>query len=349
MRWDNLYIDGIGTYLPETVETAEDAIAQGRYTPEKLSMNDYRAVRIADAAQAGPSMAAAAGKVALDRSRVTADEIGLTIYSYVGHPGMDMWIPASYVQREVVGGRGAAYEVKQGCNGFVAGLEVAASFLAARPDEHAALVTGGDAFRLPYLDRWSSHDQNVDGDGAGAMVLSDRSGFARILSTVSLGDPALEPMARTAPSWTAAPFLGGETLRLGTSLRDYMRDENVDLDEVVERIATGVRGSVEQALDEAGAKLGDVRFFLHQQLAEPIAVHGLYNLLGVDRASTTFDWGKNVGMIGNVDLAIGLDHVIGHRQPRAGDLAVLQGAGAGYVWTAVVVEFLETPHWVREV
>jgi 3-oxoacyl-[acyl-carrier-protein] synthase-3 len=32
MRWNDLYIAGVGTYLPEQVETVDDAIAAGRYT-----------------------------------------------------------------------------------------------------------------------------------------------------------------------------------------------------------------------------------------------------------------------------------------------------------------------------
>lgn len=345
MRWDNLYLAGVGTYLPEQVETVDEAIAAGRYTAEKKAMNGYRAVRIAAPGESGPVMAAIAGRQAVARSGHGHEEFGLTVHSYIGHQGFDMWTPASYVQRETVAGSAPAFEVKQGCNGFMAGLEAAASYITLRPDTPAALVTGGDSFRLPYLDRWASHEQNVDGDGGGAVVLSTRTGFARVRATYSCGDPTLEPMARTADDWTDTPFPGGETLQLDTSLRDYMRDEDVDLDEVVERISGGVQHSLKQVLHEAEVELSDVRFFLHQQLAETIAVHGIYNLLGVDRASTTFDWGKDLGMVGTVDLVLALNHVITTREPQPGDLIVLQGAGAGYVWTTAVIEVLETPSW----
>lgn len=345
MRWDNLYLSGIGTYLPEKIETADEAIAAGRYTTEKKDTNGYRAVRIAAPDESGPVMASIAGRQALERSQHDKEDFGLTVFSYIGHPGYDMWTPASFVQRETVGGSSPSFELKQGCNGFLAGLEAAASFISIRPDTPAALVTGGDSFRLPYLDRWASHAQNVDGDGGGAVVLSTEGGFARIRSTCSFGDPELEPMARTAPAWTDTPFPEGQTLRLDTSLKDYMRNEEVDLDEVIERISGGVKRSVNTALTDAGVELGDIRFFLHQQLAEPIAVHGIYGLLGIDRASTTFDWGKDLGMVGTVDLVLALDHVLATRNPQPGDLILLQGAGAGYVWTAVVIEILETPSW----
>ncbi|MEC4015469.1 ketoacyl-ACP synthase III family protein [Streptomyces sp. H27-D2] len=344
MRWDNLYLAGIGTYLPEQVETVDEAIAAGRYTAEKKAMNGYRSVRVAAPGETGPTMAVHAARQAVARSGLATEDFGLLVHSYIGHQGLDVWTPASYVQRETIGGAAPSFEVKQGCNGFMAGLEAAASHITARPEAPAALVTGGDAFRMPFLDRWASHEQNVDGDGAGALVLSSRGGFARVRATCSIGDPSLEPLGRHN-EWTDTPFPDGRTLSLDTSLRDYMQNEEADLDEVVERISNGVQQSLKQVLHEAGADLSDIRFFLHQQLAETIAVHGLYNLLGVDRASTTFDWGKDLGMVGTVDLVLALDHVIATRNPQPGDLAVLQGAGAGYVWTTAVIEFLETPAW----
>lgn len=347
MRWDNLYIAGIGTYLPDQVETVDEAIAAGRYTEQKKAMNDYRAARVAAPGETGPVMAAIAGREAVARSGLSHDEFAILVHSYVGHQGLDLWTPASFVQQQTIGGSAPAFEVRQGCNAFLGGMELAASYLHAQPDTHAALVTGGDAFQLPFIDRWNSHEQNVDSDGAGAVVLSTRSGFARIRSMFSYGDPSLEPLGRCRAEFSTAPFPDGKTLQLDRSMQDYMHNKDIDLDEIVERISGGVQYSVKRALHEAGIELADVRFFLHQQLAETIAVHGLYNLLGVDRAKTTYDWGKDIGMVGTVDVILGLDHVLAERQPKPGDFVLVQCAGGGYVWTAAVVEILETPHWAR--
>lgn len=342
MRWDSLYVAGIGTYLPEREETVEEAVASGRYSTEKQAMNGYRAVRIAEQHETGPVMAVTAARQAVARSGVAVDQFGVVLHSYVGHQGFDMWTPASFVQRETIGGNAPAFEIKQGCNGFMVALEAAASYISVgRPGATAALVTGGDSFRLPYIDRWASHDQNVDGDGAGAVVLSTRGGFARIRATYSYGDPTLEPMARPAGPWTDTPFPGGRTLEFANS----KRNEAIDLDDVVQRVSAGVQHSLKQVLHDAEVELSDVTFFLHQQLAETIAVHGIYGLLGVDRATTAFDWGKDIGMVGSVDLVLGLNHVLETRNPKPGDLVVLQGAGAGYVWTTAVLEILEPPTW----
>lgn len=347
MRWDNLYIAGIGTYLPDQVETVDEAIAAGRYTEEKKAMNGYRAALVAAPGETGPVMAATAGRQAVARSGFAHDEFGVLVHGYIGHQGLDFWTPASYVQQQTIGGYAPAYEIRMGCNAFVGGLDLAASYLNSHQDRHAGLVTAGDAFHLPYIDRWNSHDQNVDSDGGGAFVLSTRSGFARIRSMFTCGDPSLEPLGRCRAEWNTAPFQDGKTLQLDRSMQVYMQNKDIDLDEIIERVTAGVELSVKTALHDAGVELDDVRFFLHQQLAETIAEYGLYKLLGVDRAKTTFDWGKDIGMVGTIDVVLGLEHVLTHRDPKPGDLVLLQCAGGGYVWSAAVVEILEIPDWAR--
>ncbi|MFE4589066.1 ketoacyl-ACP synthase III family protein [Streptomyces laurentii] len=345
MRWNNLYVAGVGAYLPEHVETADEAIAAGRYTEQKRSLNGFRSVHVAAEHETGPTMAALAGRQAVARSRHADDEFGLVLHSYIGHQGLDFWTPASFVQRETVGGSAPAFEIKQGCNGMLAAFEVASSYVAARPDVTAALVTGGDAFRMPYIDRWGSDEQNVDGDGAAAVVLSGRGGFARVRSTYSHGDPSLEPMGRSGAGWTDTPFAGGETIGVSKRKSDYLLAEDMEFDDAIEKISASVEKSMARALADADAELSDVRWFLHQNLALSIVTHGLYGLLGVERERTTHEWGLGVGMVGTADPVLGLNRVMASGEAKPGDLVVLQAAGAGYVWTTVVLEILEVPAW----
>ncbi|MFJ9694850.1 ketoacyl-ACP synthase III family protein [Kitasatospora sp. NPDC101183] len=347
MRWNNLYLAGVGTYLPEQVETAEEAVAAGRYPAPRVAQNGYRAVRVAAPGETGPSMAATAGRQAVARSGHVDDDFGLVLHSYIGHQGLDFWTPASYVQRETVGGNGPAVEIKQGCNGMLASIELAAAFLASHQETSAALITGGDAFRLPYIDRWNFDEQTVDGDGAGALVLSNRGGFARIRAIYSYGDSSLEPMGRLGDSWTDAPFQDGEPVGVAARKKEFLLNQDLDLEEAIEKIARNVAFNLKHALHEAEAELSDIKFFLHQTISESIAAHAIYGSMGVDRSTTTYDWGQDLGMVGTADPIFGLDHVIATRNPEPGDLAVLQAAGAGYVWTTVVLEFLETPDWAE--
>ncbi|WP_165986790.1 ketoacyl-ACP synthase III family protein [Streptomyces sp. YIM 98790] len=347
MRWENVYIAGLGAYLPEEELTAAEAVAQGRYDPDAAAANGVRAVRVAGPEETGPVMAAEAGRQALARSGHAPGDIDLVLHACTSHQGRDLWTPAHYVQREVLGGAhpSAAVELRQGCNGVLSGLELAASWTTSRPGAGAALVTCGDAWHLPYVDRWTSDDQTVFGDGGCAAVLSARGGFARVLATVSRSDAGLEPLYRGMGPWDPAPFPGGAPVMLGDRPGEWLRREKVAYDDVLAAVAGNFDEALKQVLSEAGTDLEDARWFVHATMIRPIAEWGFARRLGLDPTRTTYEWGLDYGHVGSSDQFLGLNHLVETGQVSPGDRIVVVGAGTGFMWTAAVLEILSTPVW----
>ncbi|MFI5758414.1 ketoacyl-ACP synthase III family protein [Streptomyces sp. NPDC051569] len=344
MRWTNLYVAGLGAYLPEQEQTAAEAVAAGLYDAERAEANGIRAVRVAGPDEPGPVMAAAAGRDAVARSGHGHEEFGLVLHGGMGYQGQDFWTPAHYVQHETVGGRGAAIEMSQGSNGGLAGVELAASYVTSRPDVTAALVTTGDTFKLPYVDRWASDDQTVYGDGAGAIVLSSRAGFARVRSTASLSDASLEALYRGS-AWTRTPFESGKPVDLNSRKHEWLSRNEDAYDEAMQRIGENFNKTLQEALDDADTKLADTQWFIHANVSQMMAEWGFYQPLGLDRANTTYDWGLDYGHMGGGDHLIGLNRLFETGKPQAGDLIVAVGVGLGFMWTVMVLEVLEPPKW----
>ncbi|WP_329564285.1 ketoacyl-ACP synthase III family protein [Kitasatospora sp. NBC_01266] len=344
MRWENLYIAGLGAYLPEHEVTAEQAVAAGQYDADRAKANGIRAVRVASHEETGPVMAAAAARQAIARSGHPNEEFGLVLHSGIGHQGQDFWSPAHYVQQETVGGDGAAIEYRQGSNGGLAGVELAASYIASRPDVTAALVTAGDSFKLPYIDRWNSDDQTVYGDGAGAIVLSGRGGFARIRATASISEPSLEAIYRGA-DWTDIPFETGRPADIHARKGVWLSRQENSYEAAMGRIGEKLALVLNKALADADTKLPDTQWFIHGNIAQPVAEWGFYRPLGLSLSQTTYDWGKGLGHMGGADHLISLNHLFETGRPKAGDLIVAVGVGHGFMWTVAVVEVLETPSW----
>jgi 3-oxoacyl-[acyl-carrier-protein] synthase-3 len=346
MRWENVYVAGLGKYLPEQVYTAEQAVADGAYDADAAKKNGVRAVRVANDDEAGPVMAAAAGRQAIERSGHRPDDIGLVLHAYVTHQGRDLWTPAHYVQAATVGSAAsAAIEMRQGCNGAMAALELAASWITARPHAPAALITSGDAFRLPYVDRWRSDDQTVFGDGACAMVLSTRGGFARLRATASRSEPSLEPIYRGQGPWTIAPFEDRKPVNLGGRPGEWLMQHEDAYDDALELVAENFSKTLQQALDDAETSLDRVNWFVHAHVIRPIAEWGFYRKLNLDPAITTYEWGLDYGHMGNCDQFLGINHLVETRRPKPGDLLVTVGVGIGFMWTVAVLEFLDVPNW----
>lgn len=344
MRWNNVYVAGLGTYLPETVYTAEQAVADGVYGAAEYEANGYRAVRVAGPEETGPVMAAEAARIAVRRSGHTADDFGLVAHASISHPGQDMWTPAHFVQNEAVGGHGAALEVKQGSNSGLAALEVAASWISSRP-EPAALVSVGDRFALPYWDRWKADDQLVYGDGAGAAVLSTRGGFLKLRSTATRADASLEPLYRGADGWTPAPFHDGKPLDLAARKAAWLARHEGGYDEAIAQINKNFGIVLQTALADADTDLAGTRWFVHANMSKAIVEWGFHGALGLDPDATTYEWGLDYAHMGGGDQLIGLHRLIEQGRPQPGDLIVAAGAGIGFMWTTAVFEVLEMPEW----
>ncbi|MEU8028448.1 ketoacyl-ACP synthase III family protein [Streptomyces sp. NPDC049099] len=345
MRWEQLYIAGVGAYLPEAVEKAETAVAAGLYAADAAEANGIRAVRIARADEAPPVMAAAAARQAVARSGCEEAQFGLVVHACLGYQGQEFWQPASYVQDNSVGGSGAVAEVRQGSNGSLTALELAASWVTARPGS-AALVTAGDSFHLPYFDRWTSDDSQVFGDGAGAVVLTSGTGFARVRSTATLSDATLEPIYRGTAGWTAGPFLDGRPVDLRERKLAYAATVEEGAEgTIIARMGGNLLAVVETALQDADVELADIAYVLHANTGARLVENGFYKLLGIDDTKTVYEWGREIGHIGAADQLVNLNHLVESGRPAAGDLVLVFGVGIGFTWSAAVLEILDVPAW----
>jgi 3-oxoacyl-[acyl-carrier-protein] synthase-3 len=193
------------------------------------------------------------------------------------------------------------------------------------------------------VDRWSLDDQQVFGDGAGALVLSRRAGFARLLSTASVADSALEAVYRGA-SWTAAPFADGLRVSLSDRRRAHFGGDEQRLRAAMARMAERLCGVVDRVLEDAGGlKRADVDWVVHANVGLPVARWGLWEPLGVDPARTVHDWGRGLGHMGAADQFVNLDHLVRTAPLSVGDRVLVIGVGTGVVWSAALLELLEIP------
>lgn len=341
MRWHDIYLDGVGSYLPATEYTAEQAVADGVYDASAAQTNGIRAVRVAGDDEPGVVMATRAAQQALSRSGHDPEDIDLVLHAHVSHQGRDMWSPASYVQNETGCTRASgAIQIGQGSNGVFSAFELAASYLSARPTAKAALVSAGDAFRLPFIDRWQSDDQTVFGDGACAAVLSKRGGFARLVSTASITESSLEPLYRGSAPWTAAPFEGGKAVDLTARKDDWLMRHEDAYDDAIKLVGERFSQVLAAALEDAEMTLEDAQWVVHATLIRPLVEFGFYQMLGLDSAKTTYEWGVDYGHMGTCDQLVGIDHLWQSGRPKPGDRLVTWGAGIGFMWSAAVLEFI---------
>ncbi|MFD7034083.1 ketoacyl-ACP synthase III family protein [Streptomyces sp. NPDC059917] len=340
-RVDDVFLAGIGTYLPDRVTTAE-AVAKGWYDEETRAESGMLSVAV-DPRTPAPDMAVAAAREALKRSEHAPDDFAALLHTPVHHQGPEIWSAPHYILHNTLDRPVPALEVRQGCIGMITSMRMAALWLNGSPDGDAVLITAGDNFSTPNIDRWRVSGHYLLGDGGSAAVLSRREGFARLLSVHSVSCPAAEVLHR-----------GGEPLfPPGVTL-----GKRLDLEERSDHIraqwAAGVApplfhlGDVvtevtDRVLADAGLTMRDITRVAHSGVALEQIRNGFLDPLGIELERGTWEFNRRLGHSAGTDQIAGLEHLLTTGQVGPGDRVLLLAAAVGMEVAGAVVEILSAP------
>jgi 3-oxoacyl-[acyl-carrier-protein] synthase-3 len=334
---EDVYLSGIGTYVPADRTTVTEAVADGRY--EQVWNAKDRLETVAVETRLSPAeMAVRAGRQALLRSGHRPQDISLLLHATAYRQGPEAWAAASYVERYAVGVGAPALEIRQGCNGGLFALGLARSHLGQYADT-AVLITCADRFDGAF-DRWRTNKGMVFGDGAAAVVMSHRRGTARVLGVATRADSELEQMHRSTGSLASATLRRGP-LDAGPAKKAFLRTTSSA--EVQRRFETQVVDAVDGALSEAGTKLDGIAQVLVSNLGHELLTRAFLEPLELPVERTAWQWGRRIGHLANSDQFLALEHQVRTGVLHEGDLVLLVGMGVGFVWTATVLEIAELP------
>ncbi|MEU7480429.1 ketoacyl-ACP synthase III family protein [Lentzea sp. NPDC042327] len=335
MRVKDIFVSGSGVRLPATLSVA-DAIASGECEPKLVARTDVESVAVSPTESAA-EMAVAAAQVALERGRSGPADIDLILHATTYHQGQDLWPVGSYIQRETVRNSCLALEIRQMSNGGMAALDLAVSYLAARPGRDALLTTS-DRFCLPGIDRWRTDPGTPYGDGASAIVLTSRGGFAQVLSLAINADSDLEPLHRGDVPFGLAPFSHRIPVDFEEAKHTFSREFGLSYG--INKANAGQARVVEEALADADMKLGDADWVILPHFGRRRLDVNYLRPYDLEPERTTWEWSRTVGHLGAGDQFASLDHLVRSGKATSGQRIVMFGVGAGYSWGCAVLEML---------
>lgn len=342
MKWTDVFVAASAANLGRREEVA-DAVADGRYDPEEHIADDYEAVRVSETSPT--DMALAAADLAVRRAALPNEQFDLVVHASVGYQGMDHWSPASYIQSRTAGGRGPAIEVRQASNGGMASLEIAAAYLTTRQAPSAALITTADVYSLPVFDRYRSDKGMLRGDGGTAVVLSRGGGVARLLSTALLSDYTHEGVYRGTREWGDFYGAHGWPVDLRSRTKEYLMT-GVSVNDVIKSLTIGQHEVMEMVFADAGVTAKDITRFVFPNAGRTLVDWDFRKReFGIEEADTTWAWGRQMGHMGAGDQIAGLTWLLETKAVHPGDRVALAGIGAGFAFSAAVIEILEQPDW----
>jgi 3-oxoacyl-[acyl-carrier-protein] synthase-3 len=336
--WDGLYLAAAASWLPPAV-SVEDALASGAYDRADAERQDFLSVTVAGPGDTMADMWSRAARLALAQSGTGADRVDLLLCASILGVGVEAWNAAAYVQRELGMPGGLAIEMRSGSNGGLAAIELAASYLQ-RPGTTTAVVTAGGVFPMPYIDRWRA-ERFLLADGCAAAVLSTRGGFARLVATASASDPGLEALHRAdTPIGLVAP-----NTEYPINLRaraKWFQDGEMRKEELFQRLSFGPRLVVREVLSETGLTVDKVEHVIVPHFGRTITMLQCLRPLGLrDFDRTAWEFARRTGHLGPGDQFAAISYLNENNQLKSGQYVLMLGVGAGFSWSAALLEIVD--------
>ncbi|WP_117428271.1 3-oxoacyl-[acyl-carrier-protein] synthase III C-terminal domain-containing protein [Mycobacterium marinum] len=226
--------------------------------------------------------------------------------------------PACYVQRLLQQEKSLAFELHAASDAGVIGLEVAARLMVGDPDLNTGLVI--TTSRCPeQLNRWISGV--LIGDGAAAVVLSTKGGFARLIASKTTSVPDFEVFFRNKSTQAGAWAL-----------------DEIYLSPYIETLAHEVSTTITAVLDDANISIADISHFCLPALPL-LAAQEIYlkrNEIPLEKTSCTKL--MRHAHIGPCDQFIAIDRLVTEGALKSGDFIMTLGGGLGWRFSCLLLQ-----------
>ncbi|MDQ3620843.1 MAG: ketoacyl-ACP synthase III [Actinomycetota bacterium] len=307
-------ITGWGVALPSR-ELRNDELAETLPVTAKW-ISDRTGIemrRVAGPEDSASSLATTAGREALARAGVEADELDMVIVA-TSTPDYQLPATAPLVQAALGAGNAGAFDTNAACSGFLYGL--------AQAD---GLIASGTARKILFcasdlLSRVSDYTDPSScvlfGDGAGAVVIERVEGTSRLGPFVLRSDGSAAGLLHIP------------------SDDPYLRMEGR---EVYRHAVDGMTRSVNEIVERAGMKLDEIDLVVaHQANARIVEAVGQRLGLRPDQVAL------NIARLGNTSAAsipLALAQASHEGDLEDGDHVIITAFGAGFVWGAALVRW----------
>jgi 3-oxoacyl-[acyl-carrier-protein] synthase-3 len=316
---------GCGAFLPRTVLTNAELAKRVDTSDDWIrERTGIRQRHIVAKGEKTSDLALHAARSALTQAGIGVDELDLVIVATTT-PDETFPATATTLQARLGMTRGAAFDVQAVCSGFIYGMAVADSFIKTGQAKTVLLVGAESMSRL--LD-WSDRATCVlFGDGAGAVVLQAKQGKGNssdrgVLNTKLYSDGRLHDLLYVD---------GGPS---STQTTGHLRMQGK---EVFRHAVTNISAAIVASVEEAGAAITDIDWFVPHQANQRI-LDGTARKLGIptDRVVST------VALHGNTSAAsvpLALATAVADGRIKQGQLVLLEAMGGGFTWGASLIRW----------
>ena len=321
-------IIGTGMYVPEKRLTNADLEHMVDTSDEWIvERTGIRERRIAAPEQASSDLALIACQRALAAAGLTADQVDCIV---VATTTPDRLLPscACTLQHKLGATRAVAFDMFAACTGFVFGLSIARSMIAARTVD-TVLVVGVETLSriVDYTDR---NTCVLFGDGAGAVVLQPCAEGEGLLAIDIHSDGELGSVLEI-PSGVSANPPSAATV---AAHEHFIRMQGKKLFPFAVRT---MEDSLRRCMELAGVSADDLEMVISHQ-ANLRIIDAVRERLGIspDKVPVNID---RYGNTSSASIPISLDELVRAGRVKPGDLLGFCAFGGGATWGASILRW----------
>lgn len=321
MTQPNSIIRATGSYLPEKILTNHDLEKMVDTSDEWITQRSgIKSRHIAADTQTTSDMAIAAGKQALERSGLDANDIDAII---VATTTPDQTFPsvAVKVQSALQIPPSIAFDVQAVCSGFVYALAIANSFIKTG-QARKILIIGAE--KMSSILDWTDRTTCVlFADGAGAVILEASEDQNRgIISTHLYANGSHKDILYT----NGGPSTTGQSGHIIMEGREVFKHAVSLMSEVVE-----------EALETNNMTAGQIDWLVPHQANSRIIESTAKKLgLPMEKVVMTVDHHGNTSA---ASIPLALDEAVTQGKIKKGQLILIEALGAGLTWGAALIRF----------
>jgi 3-oxoacyl-[acyl-carrier-protein] synthase III len=318
----------VGSYVPERVLANSDLEKMVETSDEWIfTRTGIKERRVAKKGEATSDLAARAALLAMERAKVTPEQIDLIILATIT-PDMPFPSTACLVQEKIGASRAAAFDIQAACSGFIFGLEVGQQFIMSRTYD-TVLVIGAE--KLSSIINWSDRNTCVlFGDGAGAAVLRNRPQAHGLLTACMASDGGRAGLLCMPGGGSAHPPTH-ETVSAG------MHFLRMDGKETFKNAVNAMYAAAQEVLARCELDVSQIKCIIPHQANRRI-IDAVTERLGANPEQVFINLHK-YGNTSAASVAIALDEAVETGRIQRGDLVLLIVFGAGLTWGAAVIEW----------
>jgi 3-oxoacyl-[acyl-carrier-protein] synthase III len=311
--------------VPEKIVTNDDLSKIMDTSDEWISRRTGIKERRIATTETTTSLCTQVAEQLLAKTHISAAELDFII---VGTMSSDYQTPAtaSAVQGQIGAHHAIAFDVNAACSGFVYGSYILNSLLATRPNA-LGIIIGGE--QLSKFINWQDRTTAVlFGDGAGGALVSNQ-GSGKILAA------DLQNFGEKGDCLLAGHLTGnGQFGQVKDTADKYF---HMDGRQVFNFATKNVPVSIQQAVDEAGIQLSDIKYFvLHQANARIIQRVAHKMGLSIEKFPINIDRYGNTAAASEPIL---LSEMAENGLISRGDIIALSGFGGGLTTGTIILKY----------